>query len=285
MSFPYIVITKEDRDKGFNDLQNLKVHTLELKHSGSQASNYYFQKYRIKTKKGKYSHFELWNIPEKRKKIIEIDKKIHRNSPSTIGTPRGLQSAMTMWFSSIPQFKPYVAVYIYQKFKPRRILDISAGWGDRLIAAMSKNIDYIGIDSNKNLKTPYNEMINDFKNKSSSKVNMIFEKSQNVNYSILPKYDLIFTSPPYYKKEIYEHMEDFKNYESFIDTYFAPTIKKAYNSLLKGGYIVLNMPNEMYQSIRYILGPARILKMPINNRFSTNDPTRRASENIYYWKK
>ena len=45
---------------------------------------------------------------------------------------------------------------------------------------------------------------------------MIFEKSQNVNYSILPKYDLIFTSPPYYKKEIYEHMEDFKNYESFF---------------------------------------------------------------------
>jgi tRNA1(Val) A37 N6-methylase TrmN6 len=189
-----------------------------------------------------------------------------------------------MRYGSVNQFKPYIAVYIYQKFKPKRILDISAGWGDRLISAMSQNIDYIGIDSNINLRKPYNEMINDFKNKSESKVKMIFSKSENVNYSSLPPYDMIFTSPPYFTLEKYQNMKEYKDYDDFINSYFIPTINKSFNHLLKGGYLILNMPEKMYISIKPLLGSAKILKMPIRNRFAykSNKPR---TENIYYWKK
>lgn len=284
MSFPYITITKEERDKAYEDLVKLKIKKLELKTTGNKASNYYFFKYRIKTRVGKWSRFEAWNNPEQRQKIINTDKQINRNNPSCIGTPSCLNSAMRMRYGSVNQFKPYIAVYIYQKFKPKRILDISAGWGDRLIGAMSQNIDYIGIDSNTNLRKPYNDMINDFKNKTNSKVKMIFSKSENVNYSSLPPYDMIFTSPPYFTLEKYQNMKEYKDYDDFINSYFIPTINKSFKHLLKGGYIILNMPEKMYLSIKPLLGPAKILKMPIRNRFAYKSNIQR-TENIYYWKK
>lgn len=284
MSFPYPTITIEQRNKAYEDLQNIKIKKLELKSTGNKASNYYFFKYRIKTKVGKWSKLSAWNNPEQRKKIIETDKSINRNNPKCIGTPSCLLSAMRMRYGSVNQFKPYVAVYIYQRFKPKRVLDISAGWGDRLIGAMSQNIDYIGIDSNIDLKTPYNKMINDFKNKSSSNVKMIFSKSENVNYNNLKPYDMIFTSPPYFTLEKYPNMSEYKDYEDFINKYFIPTINKSYTALSKGGHIILNMPEQMYRSIKPLLGTARIIKMPIQNRFAYRDKTKR-TENIYYWKK
>jgi hypothetical protein len=287
-SYPYIVISKEERDDAFNKIKELgcDINNLTLSHTGNKASNYYFQPYREKTKVGKWSHWTAWNNPEKRKRIMDIDKSIHRDSPKIIGTPTGLQSAMRMGFGSVNQFKPYIAVCVYQKFKPKRILDISAGWGDRLIGAMAQNIDYIGIDSNTSLKKPYTQMINDFKNKSSSKVNMIFKKSQDVDYSKLPPYDLIFTSPPYFDLEKYEGMELYDSKEEFIDKYWRPTIEPAYKYLQSGGRMVLNMPEEMYQSIVGVIGKASSkIKMPIANRDNWKKDGVKKFEYMYVWDK
>mgnify|MGYP003627714525 CR=1 FL=1 len=285
--FPYKVITKEERDNAYKQLQDYDCEKdLTLSNKGSMASNYYFQELRAKTKVGKWSHWSAWNDDEKRAKIIDVDKRIHRNKPKVIGTKTGLSSALRMSVGSVNQFKPYIAVCaVYKKFKPKRVLDTSAGWGDRLIGAMSQNIDYIGIDQNKKLMTPYKKMISDFEDKSTSNVMMIFEKSQNVDYSKLPKYDLIFTSPPYFNLEKYEGMEIFKDKEEFIEKFWRPTIEKAFKYLEKGGNIALNMPEEMYNAIKPIIGSANSkIKMPIQNRFAYKDTTPRF-EYIYVWKK
>lgn len=285
-SFPYITISKKERDEEYFKLRNLKFKKndkLSLSFSGNKTSNYYFQKYRMKTKTGKWSHYSRWKDPEQRKKIIEVDKKIHRNNPEIIGTVRGLQSAMRMSNNSVNQFKPYVAVYVYQKFKPKRILDISSGWGDRLIAAMSQDIDYIGIDSNKKLKTPYTNMINDFEDKTYSDVAIIFNKSENVDYSKLPSYDLIFTSPPYFSLEQYDGMKKYKNNDDFTNSYFIPTIQKSWKFLSKNGVLALNMPEEMYKILIPILGVSKRIVMPIRNRFGFKKDGSKKSEYIYWW--
>ena len=51
------------------------------------------------------------------------------------------------------------AMHMYKKYKATRVLDFTAGWGARLIAAMALDIDYIGIDSNKSLKPGYDKLI------------------------------------------------------------------------------------------------------------------------------
>ena len=40
---------------------------------------------------------------------------------------------------------------MYKKYDATRVLDFTAGWGARMVAAMALDIDYIGIDSNKSL--------------------------------------------------------------------------------------------------------------------------------------
>jgi hypothetical protein len=285
--YPYIKITTKQRDDAYENLKKYECgDKLTLSTTGNKVSNYYFQPYRERTKVGKWSHYSAWLDDEKRKKIIDIDKRIHRKNPKIIGTPAGLQSAMRMSLGSVNQFKPYIAVCgVYKKFKPKRILDTSAGWGDRLIGAMAMNIDYIGIDQNIKLITPYKRMIKDFENKTTSDIRMIFKKSQDVDYSKLPRYDLIFTSPPYFDLEKYEGMEIFKNKDEFIEKYWRPTIEKAYKYLEKGGHLALNMPEEMYIALKPMIGNADSkIKMPIQNRFNyKGDPPK--FEYIYVWKK
>ena len=106
-------------------------------------------------------------------------------------------------------------------------------------------------------------MISDFEDKSTSNVMMIFEKSQNVDYSKLPKYDLIFTSPPYFNLEKYEGMEIFKDKEEFIEKFWRPTIEKAFKYLEKGGNIALNMPEEMYNAIKKYENPDNKVKLVV----------------------
>lgn len=285
MSFPYVKISQEERDKDFEKLKSLKFKTtdkLTLSVVGNKTSNYYFQPYRMKTKVGKWSPYDRWNDPEKKKKIIEVCHQIYKKRPDVLDTPACFRDAIRMSSNSINQFKPYVAVYVYQKFKPTRILDISAGWGDRLIAAISQDIDYIGIDSNKKLKVPYTNMIRDFKSK--SEVKMIFKKSEDVDYSKLPIYDLIFTSPPYFDLEQYEGMTKYDDKEHFTNSYFIPSINNSWKYLKKGGIMALNMPEEMYKILLPILGKSKKIKMPIQNRFVYKDKTPRF-EYIYWWKK
>lgn len=284
--YPYDIITKEKRDDAYEKLKNYDCpNELSLSTIGNRASNYYFQPYRVKTKIGKWSHYSAWMDDDKRKKIIDASNRLNRGKTTKSQTAQ-YRDALRMYIGSINQFKPYVAVCgVYKKFKPKRVLDTSAGWGDRLIGALSQNIDYIGIDQNKKLITPYKRMIKDFEDKSTSEVLMIFEKSQDVDYSKLPKYDLIFTSPPYFDLEKYEGMEIFKNKEEFIEKYWRPTIEKAYKYLEKGGHVALNMPEEMYIALKPVIGVADSkIKMPIQNRFNWRGDAPKF-EYIYVWNK
>ena len=89
------------------------------------------------------------------------------------------------------------AIQMYKKYKATRVLDFTAGWGARMVAAMALDIDYIGIDSNKSLKPGYDKLISLLKPYTKSKIKMIYKEAQKVNMSKLGKFDSVFTSPPY----------------------------------------------------------------------------------------
>ena len=73
------------------------------------------------------------------------------------------------------------------------------------------DIDYIGIDSNTDLKEGYNRIIKLLKPYTKSKVKLFFKKAENVDFSKLGKYDYVFTSPPYEYLEAYENMKNYEN--------------------------------------------------------------------------
>jgi hypothetical protein len=155
-------------------------------------------------------------------------------------------------------FKPVVAKQVYLKYKPRAVLDFSAGWGGRCVAAMAMGIDYIGIDTNVALQPAYDGFVETFPSK--SKVSMIWENSAEVDYSALPKYDLIFTSPPYWTTskptEQYENMPEYASRDEFYEKWFFPVVDASFEHLAHGGNMILNLPLKQYEALAAHFRPA-----------------------------
>jgi tRNA1(Val) A37 N6-methylase TrmN6 len=146
-------------------------------------------------------------------------------------------------------FRITVSLAILQMFKPKKWLDISAGWGDRLIASIAllntNNINcYIGIDPNKELMPCYQNIINDLCNPLLTKnINIINEPFEDANIT-LKTYDFVFWSPPFFDFEIYSNsytqsIFKFKDYEDWEDNFLIFCIKKMVKSLAKDGVFIL----------------------------------------------
>lgn len=188
-----------------------------------------------------------------------------------------------VYYGSISVFKPSISINIYERFKPNTILDFTMGWGGRLVGACIMNIpNYIGIDLNLNLKTPYLEMTNILKDlNSTTNINLIFQDALEVDYSLL-EYDLVFTSPPYFNIEIYEGTQK-KSKKDWIELFYKPIILKTFKYLKKNGFYILNIPIDVYENVvKLILGDANEL---IPFKLSKRNKTQKYTEFIYVWKK
>jgi len=152
---------------------------------------------------------------------------------------------------SCSSFKPINLKYIIKRFNCKSVLDPSSGWGDRLMAAMACDVRYVGVDPNYLLHPKYKQMIEFFMPaKKRKRYTMIEAKIQEAK---LPaeKFDLVFTSPPYFKIEQYSNngrVVD-ANETDWFNNFMIPMINKTYVKLKNGGYFVLvinQLRNEHY---------------------------------------
>jgi hypothetical protein len=268
-----------------------------LSRVGLKTLDYFFLKHRLRAKTKK--HISFFEAMKDKKIVSYLNEKIRkiRANPDKIFNDkdellRHQYSAFQLYFGTINQFRPTEALRIYCELKPKKgILDFSAGWGGRCLAAMVYNVPYIGIDTNAALKTSYGQMHKLIK--PDADVKIIISQSEKVDFSKF-NYDLIFTSPPYFMLEEYEDMPLYKNNDDFIDKFFRPVIENSWHHLKKGGHMALNMPAEMYQAVRYLLPPiTKKIKLPIANRHPSNAASGREPgsqdqqrfEYTYIWKK
>ena len=229
-----------------------------------------FFKHRSKTiTKGRSWH-ETQNTPEKIEKIEAIAKRLNT-------TP---YQAFQLWYGSVNQFRPAIAKYIYTKYKPSSIMDFSAGWAGRCLGALEMGIPYYGIDTNTNLKQAYSELFL----QRPGHATIYFQPSESFDFSTV-QYDMIFTSPPYFMIEKYEHMPEYISKADFLNRFFIPTVTNAWEHLAINGHMCLNMPHDMYEAIKDILPPLlETLDMPIASRFTKFSKAKRC-EHIYVWRK
>lgn len=197
-----------------------------------------------------------------------------------------------MYHGSISIFKPVLAMEIYHKFKPHTVLDMTMGWGGRLVGACALDIpEYIGIDMNKNLEAPYKEMTTKLKELGTrTQIKLMFTNALTVDYSKL-KYDMVFTSPPYYNIEIYKGTEK-KSKDEWDEEFYKPLFEKTYKYLQNNGYYILNVPEEVYNRVCIpLLGKASIL-FPLKKAKRQGSISKTGNkivinyvEYIYIWKK
>jgi tRNA1(Val) A37 N6-methylase TrmN6 len=289
-------ITKADAIKSYHELVSTPSTTPSFSRIGLNALDYFFLHHRIKAKTKRHiSFFDAMKNKEIIKKLSELVVKYKKKDLYEYdeqGLLKAQYQVFQLYYGTINQFRPMIAKWIYTLLKPNvAILDFSAGWGGRAIAAMSMEIPYIGIDANSKLETSYRNMIATYQ--PDANINMYFQPSEMINFSKF-KYDLVFTSPPYFMLEEYEKMPMYASKQDFLDRFFIPVIQSVWEHLLPGGNMALNMPVEMYDAIKDILPRIkRELVLPLSNRHPVNAARRtilgtkntERHEYIYVWHK
>ena len=163
-------------------------------------------------------------------------------------TKEDIREIMYMSTRMCNNFRISVAITVLRMFRARRWLDISAGWGDRLIAALlTESVErYCGVDPNPCLHPVYTEMIRRFDREPRRKRYVLIEGGfENARLPAGQTYDLVFTSPPFFDLETYsdgpaDSLVAHKRDENrWYNGFLLPSLRKAHDALEPGGHMVL----------------------------------------------
>lgn len=142
-------------------------------------------------------------------------------------------------------FRPSAAKAVYDYFQADDVLDMSTGYGGRLLGFMASKAKgtYTGIDPQPVTCDCNKKMAKYFGQE--SRVRIICSPFEEVTED-LPKVDLAFTSPPYFRKEVYDESktqsrEKFPQYEAWLNGFIKIVIERTYDTLNKGGHMAINI--------------------------------------------
>jgi 16S rRNA G966 N2-methylase RsmD len=207
----------------------------------NNITDYFTESVRVKCAfKNHLSPLEYWT---KNKKTI-INKLYQQHKKITI---YNLREEIFFNYKLCNNFRITVCLAVLQHFKAKKWLDISAGWGDRLLAAIFYNVSkYVSCDPNLDLHPCYQNIIDTFvERKDKHKFKIYPNGFLEINLSN-QKFDIVFSSPPFFDLEIYStHKENSlaslttKTEDEWIKHFLIPAIIKAYNHLKKNGIMVL----------------------------------------------
>jgi hypothetical protein len=274
--------TNDEMKKDFLKLKSVSKINLRGLMGNKIVDNFtFYERLEVRGLKGINYYDFLSNIHEYQKrnyyKTLEEYNKKTRNIPEKRLNYKYAQ----LYFSlNVAIFKPIIAKYIYSLYKPKSILDFCMGWGGRMVGACSLDIpNYIGIDLNKDLEKPISDMVNFISPYTQTKTKLFFEDALTVDYSTL-FYDFVLTSPPYYNIEIYKYNKKLKK-EEWDNNFYIPIITKTFKYLQPNGVYCLNIPVEVYEIAKKILGEAnKQIEMQKSPRTQTIK-----TEYIYIWYK
>lgn len=268
---------KLSADERMTELVKLKKAVVSQNLRGFVGNKYLYH-YQIanmcKTKvKGK-SFYDKINNETEYDKLLKNAEKLNRT-----GTlPIRLYEADRM-NGAVVLFKPVVAKYMYAKYGAKKVLDVTAGWGGRMLGAWALDIEYTGIDTNLSLKSAYDEMITEL---GATNLRMIWGSCLDVDFSKI-EYDFVLTSPPYENVEKYEHSRTWKNDDEFYLDFLIPLINKCRMFIADGGLVCFNISDKMYTKLtqKYNYDPCDIVETLLKQtRLS-----KVRNEDIYCWRK
>jgi hypothetical protein len=222
--------------------------------------------------KGKFSTPDL----EQLQVLLKDNEQYHIRfyKKSTRIFPLGFTAFKIGYIQVAVNFPPMIAKYLYEKYtkhcKDQKVINLydpSAGWGGRIVGAMTvlddRHINYIGTDPNTDNFIPElgitrYEYLANFVNNSLMRYGyephsyQVFQLGSEVIGSdprfkkYKGKLDLVFTSPPYFNREGYsdddtQSLKKFPVYEDWRKGFLEPTLKTAYSYLKKDRYLLWNI--------------------------------------------
>ena len=163
-------------------------------------------------------------------------------------TPELLREQLYLEAKECTQFKPTVVIQVIKLFNASKMLDFSAGWGDRLIGAISANLQvYQAYDPNINLKPGHDQIIQRYAStEQKDNFKIYYEPFETATLADNYTYDLIFTSPPFFDFEKYSSLDTqssarYANINKWLTNFLLASITNAWTKLEVNGHCVIHI--------------------------------------------
>jgi hypothetical protein len=233
--------------KVYND--NAKEFSNNISTAGHNYLKHHFKSYWKSKFKGTLSPVEAW----KDDKIMQevIDYRIGCNNSGEVfdfslhQLVRGLSARRI----GVSFFKPLLAAAIYKIILGNMpnpvVLDPCCGFGGRLLGFKSiyPNGTYVGCEPN--VET-YNELLQLVKNAGWNNVEIHNCKFENFNDKNRHKFDLIFTSIPYFDIEEYSNNTTYPSFDDWKNTFISAIEKHG------GTGCYINAPSELCEKLKWV---------------------------------
>lgn len=273
--FPYPNLTRHEIIHRFRELQATKSKILRARrkhlpgmpnwprvigrHSRDQIlANYFHPHIYASHAQGMRSPLQSYQIDKSLRKAIQLSLKWFDNA-DRIAVLRYLQ--LVNGTQPCSNFRPSAAKAVYDYLGGNDVLDMSTGYGGRLLGFLASSCKgaYTGIDPSRLTYEGNKRIAKEFDVE--SRVRLILSPFEDVPMSKLPKVDVAFTSPPYFGKEIYDESDDkekqsrerYLTYAEWVKGFLRPMMKKAIACLRPQGILAINIADISLKSYRYPL--------------------------------
>jgi SAM-dependent methyltransferase len=253
--FPYPHLTPAEQQAEFRRLAQVDArHVLtrrvfRVSTLGLRLANFY--------------HPQIWEIPRHGSSPVDcfhdddilraaLQKAVRFYPDRRCWNGQCLRSILRFYHRSrVSNFRPTVARALYLRYSREgaRILDFAAGFGGRLLGALTLRRSYLGIDPDPRQVRGMRRMIKKLAPLAAGTATI----HQGCAETLLPElparsFDVVFSSPPYYDTEPYDQSpkQSFRRYASYAlwrDAFLKVVIRESCRVLEPGGYLMLNLKN------------------------------------------
>jgi len=281
--FPYYELTPEQIRRELQLLTQsdpkkiFRQNTLISSTTGLRLANYFHpQMWHVRCTRY-VSPYQTFCLPDRLRAAIAKSMRIW---PDRYGARGATLRRMLRSFSNtvgVSNFRPTAARAIIERYSPPggRVLDFSAGYGGRLLGALTLGRHYVGIDPCRPQVRGLRAMIKTCVPHLplAGRGEIILGAAED----LLPRYksasfDLIFSSPPYFDREKYgaEPKQSFIRYptlDQWLEGFLRVVLSESVRILRRGGRLVLNigmLPRSLPGFLREYLDPALRLRKTLS---------------------
>lgn len=253
--------------------------------------------------RGKPSPAAVWLDPAKRRKIeaaaAAMGRKGRGLSPGD--ARREALYAHTRWCNF---YNPAFCLWVYRDLARRlkmappaiSVLDPSAGWGDRALAAAAFGARYHGCDPNLDLLEGYAKMYEFLGGQPGAPTSRIHSVPFETEEVAPGAYDIVHTSPPFFDWEAYPGAggaaaRDHPDYADWLAAFYRPYLANAWKGLRAGGLMCLylsgkRLEDDTHEIVEALGGvPAGRYGFQQEASYGGGKPQRGPIRPAYVWRK
>ena len=277
-------VDKHDLFSLFSQIQNNPDSILPMSRKFNYIADYFTYEERLNTIGSKgMSFYDFWKnfyVLLDKPSLHNLFIYFEKNRPDMPDLQKA-KYIFDLYSGSVSNMSIHNCIKIYEIFpNSKLVLDPCSGWGNRAVAAAACGLDYYGFDNNPQLERPYMELEYCLRKFSKQDIQLDVIDCLTMDYSTLD-YDLVFTSPPYYDKEMYAgKAAPYNTKKEWNSLFYKPLVRRLFDNLAIGGAMCLDLSEKLYQIVREELGEADT-QIPLVVRPKSTG----YRQYIYIWKK